>query len=257
EPYLLAAPVDLLDITACLWTTDDLNNLHLLHSWVTQWSGPVSLAMITQTRPRSTMHHALLQRLGALHGLPGFSLHLVHVMNDQHHPSTYLNLARLFATTSTVMLFPADISNVLPARFHNTLIAQISLPVRKPLLISETATSAFTIPGLTPVILPRHYQLWCNEKAFLASRTSEWDDCLWHLWLEEFGLEHANLTVTFATEDPIIGADAATRTRNRLSATYRAELCDLAMKRLWPNAPQMSKSAKRRVQWVKHFCRQV
>ncbi|KAJ7703095.1 hypothetical protein B0H17DRAFT_86770 [Mycena rosella] len=264
DPYLLlAAPRTDVGITACVWTTDDEDSLPSLVSWVAQWAGPTSLVMATKTLPRSAAHQQLLQRLKTLQGRPsltGLSLHLVHVMNDQYYPSAYLNLARLFAISPTVMLFPANISNLLPAQLYSVLTSQIHHPIRKPVLVTNTVTSAFSIPGLTPVILPRNYQLWCPERAFLGSRSSDWDDCLWQLWLEEYGLEHANATVPLDTEDSVgIGADAIglTRTRNRLSGKYRAEMCELAIKRLSTDAPRMSKSGKRRLQWVKSFCRQT
>jgi hypothetical protein len=99
------------------------------------------------------------------------------------------------------MLFPANLSNVLPPDFHNALTSRIPHPTRKPLLITSTVTSAFSIPDLTPVILPQNYPLWCSEKAFLASRTSDWDDCVWQLWLEEYGLEQANVTIPMKAEE--------------------------------------------------------
>ncbi|KAJ7497396.1 hypothetical protein FB451DRAFT_1120874 [Mycena latifolia] len=285
EPYLLLAAPHAEDfgITACLWTTDDEDSLQSLVPWVTQWSaGPTSLVITTQTQPRSVMHQQLLQRLKTLQVVSGLSVHLIHVMNDHYHPSAYLNLARLFATSPIVMLFPANLSNVLPTQFHSRLTSQLHHPIRKPVLVTSTATSPFSIPGLTPVIIPRNYPLWCTERAFLVSRTSDWDDCLWQLWLQEYGLGHANITVTLGTEDSTgvgavgVGADVAglvsecpsssnrslsdaskTQARNRLSGKYRAEMCELAMKRLSTDVPRMSKSGKRRLQWVKSFCRQV
>jgi hypothetical protein len=97
------------------------------------------------------------------------------------------------------MLFPANLSNVLPANLYNDL-SRVPHPARKPLLITSTATSAFSIPDLTPVILPRNYPLWCTERAFLASRTSDWDDCVWQLWLEEYGLGQVNITLAIQPE---------------------------------------------------------
>lgn len=160
--------------------------------------------MATATHPHSVLHQQLLQRLKTLRAHPSLSsvtLHLVHDQKSQYSPSTYLNLARLFANSRTVMLFPANLSNVLPPDFHNALTSRIPHPIRKPLLITSTGTSAFSIPDLTPVILPQNYPLWCTEKAFLASRTSDWDDCLWQLWLEEYGLEQANVTISMKAEE--------------------------------------------------------
>ncbi|KAJ7770126.1 hypothetical protein DFH07DRAFT_953966 [Mycena maculata] len=261
DPYLLlgSPPADDM-ITACLWTTDGEDSLHSVVSWATRWTGPISLVMTTTQEPRSMAHQKLLERLTALKGHPplsALSLHLVHVMNEQFPPSAYLNLARLFANSPTVLLFPANLSNVLSSNFYEALNSHIHHPVRKPVLVTNTITSAFSIPGLTPVILPQNYQLWCTERAFLASRASEWDDCLWQLWLEEYGLGNTNITIPLDTEDPVADAIGLTRLRNRLSGRYRVETCELAIKRLSTDTPRMSKSGKRRLQWVKNFCRQT
>ncbi|KAJ7446160.1 hypothetical protein B0H11DRAFT_1746230 [Mycena galericulata] len=277
DPYLiLGAPPTNVGITACVWTTDSEESIRSLVSWASGWSvGPISLAMITTQEPRSVSHQQLIERLKTLQGHPslsGLSLHLLHVKNNAHSPSAYLNLARLFANSPTVLLFPAHLSNV-PSNFYEALNSHIHHPVRKPVLITSTTASAFSIPRLTPVVLPRNYRLWCTERAFLASRATEWDDCLWQLWFEEYGLGQANITITFNTEDPVgLDADASglvsqkcpqeplsnrsSKTRH-LSGKYRAELCEVAIKRLSTDAPRMSKGAKRKLQWVKNFCRQV
>ncbi|KAJ7096220.1 hypothetical protein C8R44DRAFT_644179 [Mycena epipterygia] len=262
DPYLLlAAPTNDNAITACLWTTDDEDSFRALVFWVSQWTGPTSLVMTTTTPPRSAMHQQLIQRLKTLQSLPslsGLSLHLVHVTNNQYYPSLYLNLARFFANSPIVMLFPANPSNVLPSSFYKALTPHIRVAARKPLLIASTVTSAFSIPGLTPVILPRNYGLWCTDRAFLASRTSDWDDCLWQLWLEEYGLGHANISIPLDTEDSGSFSNISkTRVRNRLSGKYRAEICELAIRHLSIDAPRISKSGKRRLQWARSFCRQV
>ncbi|KAJ7217951.1 hypothetical protein GGX14DRAFT_357494 [Mycena pura] len=205
DPYLLLPvyPVPFLEITACAWTSDSDDSFSFLISWASRWSGPISLVMTTAVSRGSIQHEQLIQRLKSLRSHPSLnslSLHLVHVTNNQYSPSTYLNLARFFASSRAVMLFPADLSNFLPSKFHSNLLSRIHHPVRKPLLIASAATSVFSIPDLTPVILPRNYQMWCSERAFLASRTSDWNDCIWQLWLEEYGLGQANLTVPIDNE---------------------------------------------------------
>ncbi|KAJ6594002.1 hypothetical protein B0H19DRAFT_918079, partial [Mycena capillaripes] len=224
EPYILLSPSPTNGITACLWTSDDGNtDFRSLVSWASQWTGPISLVMATATHPRSILHQQLLQRLETLRGHPslsGLSLHLIHDRNGQYSPSAYLNLARLFANSRTVMLFPANLSNSLPMNFYNTLISRIPDPARKPLLITSTITSAFSVPDLTPVILPQNYPLWCTERAFLGSRTLEWDDCLWQLWLEEYGLGHANITTAMNPEE-FTSVDADLVSMVRQSPSYK------------------------------------
>ncbi|KAJ6625536.1 hypothetical protein B0H10DRAFT_1782877, partial [Mycena sp. CBHHK59/15] len=247
-------------ITACLWTTDAEESLDALVPWASQWGGPISLLMITTTRPMSVSHQRLLERLNAVKGHPslsGLSLHLLHVTNNRYSPSANLNMARLFALSYTVMLFPANLSNILPSDFYNILSSSM-YSSKKPLILASTITSAFSIPDLTPVILPRDYQLWCTERAFITPRTSDWDDCLWQLWLEEYGLGNVNVTLGESnTCTQTYDSNLLTKIRNRLSGKIRAEICDLAIKRLSTDALRTSKSGKRRLQWAKSFCRQV
>ncbi|KAJ7647232.1 hypothetical protein FB45DRAFT_821925 [Roridomyces roridus] len=258
DPYLLpgSRPKDNTAITACLWTTDSEDSLLSLAPWASNWQGPISLVVVTMQTPRSTSHHQLIEQLRNLQRYPSLSslsLHLVHTAENHHPPSTaYLNIARLFAVSPTVMLFPANLSNIPPPSFYATLVSR--RPNRKPVLVTgATSPSAFSIPPLTPVVLPRNYPAWCTERAFLPSRVAEYDDCLWQLWLEEYGLGQVNITVKLDAEEG--AGPAATRLRNRLSGRYRVETCDLAMKRLDP--PGTSKNLRRRLQWVKSFCRQV
>ncbi|KAJ6499993.1 hypothetical protein C8R47DRAFT_273244 [Mycena vitilis] len=262
EPYVLAPSFPIDGITACLWTSEsDDAGLGSLVSWASQWAGPISLVMATATHPRSILHRQLLQQLETLRGhlsLAGLSLHLVYDTNGQHSPSAYLNLARLFASTRTVMLFPGNFSNNLPANLYNNLTSRTPHPAKTPLLITGTAPSAFSIPALTPIILPQNYPSWCTERAFRASRRSDWDDCVWQIWLEEYGLGHANITIAMNPEQLVeVGADLAGLTQ-RLSGKYRAEMCEVALRRLGtPDTNRMTKIGKRRLQWVKGFCRQT
>ncbi|KAJ7188131.1 hypothetical protein C8R46DRAFT_1341006 [Mycena filopes] len=275
EPYFLIPSTPPAGITACLWMADDGDaSLRLLVSWASRWPGPISLLMTTEAQPHSIPHQQLIQRIKPLRDNPalsGLSLHLIHTTNTGHSPSAYLNLARLYANSRTVMLFPANISNVLPSNFYSALASRLHLPAKKPLLVTSLATSAFSIPDLTPVILARDHPVWCSERSFLASRTSDWEDCVWQLWLEEYGLGNTNVTLAINTEDipdpasdltglvsdssrPLRVTDAFKRIRDRLSGKYRAETCEVAMRRLWADTPRISKTAKRKLQWwVKSF----
>ncbi|KAJ6499200.1 hypothetical protein C8R45DRAFT_107750 [Mycena sanguinolenta] len=265
EPHVLLprSPAD--GITACLWSKDDgQDNFDSLISWAFQWTGPISLVMVTSTRLSSVSHQQLLQRLQTLRDHPslsGLSLHLFHQQSPAESPSAYLNLARLFSNSPTVMLFPANLSNVLPSNFYNTLSSHIPHPPTKPLLITNAAPSVLSVPDLTPVILPRNYPIWCSERAFLASRTSDWNDCMWQLWLEEYGLGHANITVALHPEESTnsgVDSGGLTRLRNSLSGKFRAEICEVALRRFSTgDTARAAKSAKRRLQWLKSFCRQV
>ncbi|KAK7005602.1 hypothetical protein R3P38DRAFT_3038506 [Favolaschia claudopus] len=265
EPYVLhpSSPVD--GITACLWSTDnDDLNFNDLASWASRWPGPISLVLVTASQPHSTSHRQLLKRLNNIKSRPsltGVSLHLMHSLDRQYSPSAYLNLARLFANSRTVMLFPANLTNVLPSNAYKMLSLQNRPPVKQPLLLTPSAPSAFSVPDLTPMIIPRHYPVWCSERAISASRASDWDDCVWQLWLEEYGLRHVNVSVAIVPE-VLVNNDQAisgwARIRDNLRGRYRMEVCEGVIRRMSTGeGVRMTKSAKRRLQWAKSFCRQI
>ncbi|KAJ7287428.1 hypothetical protein C8J57DRAFT_1495873 [Mycena rebaudengoi] len=257
EPYILspASPAAHGAITACIWSTDSDENLDSLLPWAAHWPGPISILVTTTTRPMSTSHQRLMQRLKTLKNLPDLSLHLLHTANTQHSPAAYLNMARLFAPSPTVMLFPASLVNILPADLYGSLTSRIPGPLHQPLLVTSKPTSAFTIPALTPLVLPRNYRVWCTERSsFLASRTSDWDDCLWQLWLEGIRPRPPQPHRRPRQRRYTRRRDQDTKPPERKIPAQRCATTPL--KRLL-DVPRTSKSGKRRLQWVKAFCRQV
>ena len=122
--------------------------------------------------------------------IPGLSVHLLRVrVQDQTSYNTYLNIARLFAQTSTVMLLP-NISDMSPIS-HEALVSQRlssrylpSIPARK----TQSWSNFSTLP-LTPfAIVPKDLSVWCTER-FTLNHTpmTDWKLCLWQLWLHSFG----------------------------------------------------------------------
>jgi len=123
--------------------------------------------------------------------IPGLSVHLLRVrVQDQTSYNTYLNIARLFAWTPTVMLLPGNLTDI-PLISHESLVSQRlssrylpSIPARK----AQSWSNFSTLP-LTPfAIVPRDSSVWCTER-FTLNHTPmmDWKLCLWQLWLHSFG----------------------------------------------------------------------
>ena len=165
--------------------------------------GPISLLVVTQNSPS-----ALRRRVATL--LDGnkllndtLTLHVLHVDRAaEDTPNAFLNIARLFSPTATVLLFPASLS-VAPPSSASALLAGSGLAFRpaphapfsdKPALLGSAAPGspapapAYPFAALTPVLVARAHAFWCTERLFLGpSRVSDWDECLWQLWLDALG----------------------------------------------------------------------
>ncbi|KAJ7072236.1 hypothetical protein C8F01DRAFT_235602 [Mycena amicta] len=207
EPFLLS-PVSIHSpdsLTACMWITDDEDDIHSFISLAGNWTGPISLVMTTTSIPESQGHQHLLARLGTLRQLDRLSLHLVHANKGQYLPSAYLNLARLFAS-SNVILFPGHpIEHVLTSNSFDSLNSLVPHPTRKPLFVSPDAMPPTGL-HLTPVVLPRTAKIWCSERLSLfSSRVADWSECIWKISLEEYGLvDHISLNMSLNSRNETI-----------------------------------------------------
>lgn len=126
----------------------------------------------------------------------------IHVLQLEPHaeenPNAFLNLARLFAQTSTVALFPGDLSSVPPKTFSRSLLFRTS---SKSAVFSMRGRNTFPFSPLSPVVLSRDDSLWCTERFFPhVSRAADWQECLWQLWLEHFGDIDARPTTDWVTD---------------------------------------------------------
>ncbi|KAF8557591.1 hypothetical protein OG21DRAFT_1505087 [Imleria badia] len=174
------------DLTACLWIEDARLEEALLSA--TAWPGPVSLILVTTNAPNSTGYKNLLDYLTTKHASANTCVHVLHVPSVAGSSSnTYLNMARFFAQTSQVVLFPDGIpgsARSSPARW----LDKLPIDMRHPILLSNTTNRAFSPRLLAPVILPRDHPVWCTERFYMfGSRILDWEDCLWKVWLESAG----------------------------------------------------------------------
>ena len=128
------------------------------------------------------------------------ALHLLHLdPATPEAPNVFLNLARLFAPTRTLLLVPGTpkpppLSSILSlsiAHIRDPVILQMAAP-RHGTGIAPSKGRLATPAVLSPMLILRDHPLWCTERfAFApapsAPRTVDWDECLWQAQLETFG----------------------------------------------------------------------
>ena len=174
------------DLTACLWIEDARIEEALVSA--TAWPGPVSLVVVTTKAPNSTGYKRLLAHLTTKYGSTNACVHVLRVSSVAGGSSNaYLNMARFFARTSRVVLFPDDIPKSTLSD-HARWRDKLPIDTRHPVLLSNATNRVFSPRLLAPVVLPRDHPVWCTERFYMfGSRVLDWEDCLWKLWLESTG----------------------------------------------------------------------
>lgn len=138
------------------------------------------------------------------------SVHVLYLPTQSpENPNAFLNLARVFSTTPTVILFPARLSLAPPKTFHRSVASVVQSP--KPVVFSMRQHTAFPFAALSPVVLSREDPLWCTERFFPPmSRSADWAECLWQVWLENFGDVEIKTTTDWVHESrQVINATVA------------------------------------------------
>ncbi|KAL1743505.1 hypothetical protein HDZ31DRAFT_83375 [Schizophyllum fasciatum] len=258
QPPLAALQPNILDaqhapahaITACLWTTDT-DAAATVRSWTSIWPGPISAVIATSSAPGSPEHASLVRRLRAAD--PGklrrLWLHLVHDSGGSPSSNAYLNTARLFAPTKNVVLFPA---NITTSPVHISLLHDRMQD--RPILLTPRAPSSFPPFSPAPVALPRDYPVWCSERFFFGGdRLADWKECLWHIWLNQFGdVDFLNVTSVAPLVKGISPADR--KIRSRLVSRFRTETCDLFAKQHIIREDEGVRTDPAKQRWLIHFC---
>ncbi|KAG1815959.1 uncharacterized protein BJ212DRAFT_1430748 [Suillus subaureus] len=170
------------DLTACLWTEED--RLRDTITTLATWSGPISLVIVTSARSGSTDHLTLLKRFPELtsifdtHASFGLSFHVLQASSSSGgSANAYLNVARLLAPTDRVVLFPDGLPSHLSSNLYSS-----------PLVLGNNSRRTYPFAPMSPVVLPKDYPTWCTERfSLFQSRSLDWEDCLWQLWLESAG----------------------------------------------------------------------
>lgn len=188
--------------------------------------GPISLLVRTTTLPETTSGKALLERLQSSNAHPSLhrlSVHLLHVNSvAQDTPNAYLNIARLFSTTPLVTIFPWNLSILPPSDLYDSVLSRAPLLSDRPFLLANTEQLSYLSSGASPVALTVEHSLWCTERFFFSNtRAADWDDCIWQLWLEEFGrLGHINTSISIGFDDPRVPAFAVSPSSSQCVRIY-------------------------------------
>jgi hypothetical protein len=184
--------------------------LYMAFSSLISSIGPTSLVVATRLSLAPThnlQNHPALARL--LHhpmlNASRLSLHLLHLdPKTPDAPNMFLNLARLFAPTRTLLLVPGtpepppipSIPSLSTAQVRDPVIVQAAALGPRPGIATDKRRPA-ALAILAPVFIPRHHPLWCMERfAFVPApagpRAADWDACLWQVHLETFGAAATN-----------------------------------------------------------------
>lgn len=171
-------------------------------------SGPVSLLVISTSPQLSDLTDTLASKVKTLQSVHNrLSLHVLRLEDAnmtgyQNYSNAFLNLARLFAQTTQVALFPGSLSHLPSPHAYSTIQNSrqkehriSSLSHYRPLLLqtSDVAQSrrrltTLPVDKLVPIVLHKETAPWCTERFFAApSRSADWDECLWQMWLDMHG----------------------------------------------------------------------
>ncbi|KAL0956496.1 hypothetical protein HGRIS_002640 [Hohenbuehelia grisea] len=252
EPYILRAHAgsdNLQALSMCIWFSDS-EGIERFFRWVGDWPGYVSAVVTTTAEPSSSAHTELLHTIRGLASpnlLGTLSLHVLHSdLKKPESPNGYLNLARLFAPTDRVVLFPGNLS-MLPSPDFNHYVSGTNYAADTTLLVTSGQPSG----SLGPVITDINNHIWCTDRfMFLTSRQALWDECLWQFRLGNHGQMRTIDVPPFRVPTlPRINS----RIYKRLSTRYRAEACDQTLKELSTSGvPDTVREAH--IQWVQDYC---
>ena len=157
-------------------------------------TGPISLVVLSRKPPtsnRAPLRPALAHLLRhPMLNVSRLALHTLHLdPKTPDAPNVFLNLARLFAPTRTVLLVPGT-----PAPPQTLPPLTLTGPVIITAAPQKTADKGRPETPLAPVLIPRDHPLWCTERfAFVpvythtSPRAADWDACLWQVKLETYG----------------------------------------------------------------------
>ncbi|KAI0675035.1 hypothetical protein C8Q78DRAFT_1010138 [Trametes maxima] len=187
-------------LCACLWTTDE--NVEHIEGWAAEWRGPISLLVTTTAKPSSKEYSVISTKLTAIQRKHPplkntFFPHILHLNSSfDIHPNALINLARLLAPSPRVVIFPGNLSETPPKTLYHALLhqqptsssAMTSTRKRRPAVLTDHARTSFPFAPLAPLVLARDDATWCTERFFAdMSPSADWEECLWQVWLANFG----------------------------------------------------------------------
>lgn len=151
--------------------------------------GPLSVVMVTTELISSSGRSKLLRKINGLQKRLATSqlcIHLIHIRtHNSSAPNVYLNLARLFAPTSRIVLFPAPVAILAPRDLYRLVNMQ---DTPHPSIITTPLRTMYPFTPFVPILLRRNHSTWCTERHFVgSSRTADWSECVWQVWTESMG----------------------------------------------------------------------
>ncbi|KAF9529412.1 hypothetical protein CPB83DRAFT_893509 [Crepidotus variabilis] len=252
EDNAISQNTDGFNVTICAWV--DESEVQRLAGWSRNWEGPISVVVKSTAPPRSQPHVQLLRKLRTISSGARLSVHVVHVETSTATagPNHNLNLARLFATTEWVLLYPGLTSPPIPRELSRNLL---NTGKSGPQILS-VGSKSYPYPFLAPVLIKRSSDFWCTERMFLyPTRHSDWDACLWQLSLELTGkIEVVKLPWKSAfTQDANTSTEVLTR--EQLSNRFHVEMCEAVIK--YSGTSIRNRHKAMRTEWIKNFCDKV
>ncbi|KAM5532556.1 hypothetical protein V8D89_013762 [Ganoderma adspersum] len=272
DPDVLGTQVDRSTFCACIWIPEE--EMDLIVPWAEWWTGPMSLLVATASPPGSYQHKNLLLRLAKIQSespllqktLSAHVLHLGPSMETQ--PNAFLNLARLLSPCPRTVLFPGNLSYTPQKNLFKALVGLLGSSVmagrthkHKPVVLTMQKYPSFPFAPLAPVLISRDDSTWCTERFFAnVSRSADWVECLWQVWLAHFGdVEVKQLqgwapalpgsTSSWQPENPVM------KIHRRLAAKFRGETCTLAIRRFTALRNLSNNADTKKARWLKRVCR--
>ncbi|RDX50129.1 hypothetical protein OH76DRAFT_1349606 [Lentinus brumalis] len=277
DPDVLSTPMEAQVLSACLWTTD--SDVGLVPTWAARWAGPVSLLVTTFAVPSSAEHIALLAKLAHIQNehpalKTRFMAHVLHLAPAAElQPNAFLNLARLLSPSPRAVLFPGNLSYAPPKTLYKTLLSQQPSSSssalspsgharkRKPVVLTSKDHMSFPFAQLAPLVIARDDSTWCTERFFAGmSRAGDWEECLWQVWLANFGgVEVKQVQGWMSSRDSgetdVMENPTAVKLHRRLVSRFRSEACSLAMRWFAALRDPHSSVDTKKARWLKRVCR--
>lgn len=191
---------------------DSPSPFHCICDQFRVYSGSISLLVKTNLDSSSSAYGELLRSIvsnlnSTAIGNDYLNVHILstNASSSSYSPNAYLNLARIFAISDNVLLFPGNglalrkffLNASLPAHLFNTITSDAESS-NQPTIISSSNIAKYTFKDqpLAPIAMPRDYAVWCTERGFITpTRNSDWEQCLIQLWMDRFGeMKHAAIS---------------------------------------------------------------
>lgn len=153
----------------------------------------MSVVLVTVSAPTSIQSE--LSRLEkSIQWRGRLSIHILQKLpNSSLFGNAYLNLARSFAQSRFVTLFPAPPKAYVPKGLYDGLSDKLNTSQRSkivsPFVVSHLKhNSLIPFSMLSPIVIEQAHPVWCTERFFSSSyRADDWEECLWQLWLNSYG----------------------------------------------------------------------